>query len=146
RATEYSAENTDVTLRLWRVLRPRLPAERMTNVYETLERPMIEVLARMEERGIQIDCAVLSKLSREFAQDMGRLESTIYALAGESFNLGSPKQLGDILFGKMGLSGAKKTATGAWSTAAGVLDDLAEQGNKLAASILDWRQLSKLKS
>ncbi len=146
KATEYSAEDADVTLRLWRVLKPRLPAEHMTHVYETLERPMIEVLARMEERGIMIDRAILAKLSGEFAQDMGRLESTIHDLAGERFNLGSPKQLGDILFGKMGLPGAKKTATGAWSTAAGVLDDLAEQGNDLAARILDWRQLSKLKS
>ena len=146
KATEYSAEDADVTLRLWRVLKPRLPAEHMTHVYETLERPMIEVLARMEQRGITIDRAILSRLSGEFAQDMARLEATIYELAGESFNLGSPKQLGDILYGKMGLAGAKKTATGAWSTAAGVLDDLAEQGNELAARILDWRQLSKLKS
>jgi DNA polymerase-1 len=146
RATEYSAEDADVTFRLWRVLKPRLVSDHMTNVYETLERPMIEVLARMEERGIQIDSTVLSKLSGEFARDMARLEIAIYALAGESFNLGSPKQLGDILFGKMGLAGAKKTATGAWSTAAGVLDDLAEQGNELAAKILDWRQLAKLKS
>ena len=146
KATEYSAEDADVTLRLWRVLKPRLPAEHMTHVYETLERPMAEVLARMEERGIMIDRAILSRLSGEFAQDMARLESTSYELAGESFNLGSPKQLGDILYGKMGLPGAKKTATGAWSTAAGVLEDLAEQGNELAARILDWRQLSKLKS
>lgn len=146
RATEYSAEDADVTFRLWRVLKPRLPAEHMTNVYETLERPMIDVLARMERRGIMIDRGILSSLSGEFAQDMARLESTIYELAGERFNLGSPKQLGDILFGKMGLAGAKKTATGAWSTAAGVLDDLAEQGNEFAARILDWRQLAKLKS
>jgi DNA polymerase I len=146
KAAEYSAEDADVTLRLWRVLKPRLPAEHMTNVYETLERPMIEVLARMEERGITIDRTVLARLSGEFAQDMARLEVTIHGLAGESFNLGSPKQLGDILYGKMGLPGAKQTATGAWSTAAGVLDDLAEQGNELAARILDWRQLSKLKS
>jgi DNA polymerase-1 len=146
RATEYSAEDADVTLRLWRVLKPRLSAEHMTNVYETLERPLVEVLARMEERGVLIDSDALAKLSREFAQDMVQLEGLIYGLAGESFNLGSPKQLGDILFGKMGLAGAKKTATGAWSTAAGVLDDLALQGNELAAKILDWRQLSKLKS
>ena len=146
RATEYSAEDADVTLRLWQVLKPRLAAERMTNVYETLERPMVEVLARMEARGIAIDRAILSRLSGEFAQDMARLEADIFVLAGESFNLGSPKQLGDILFGKMGLSGAKKTATGAWSTAAGVLEDLAENGNAFAARILDWRQLSKLKS
>ncbi|VFU09030.1 DNA polymerase I [Methylocella tundrae] len=146
RASEYSAEDADVTLRLWRVLKPRLAAERMSAVYETLERPMIEVLARMERRGISIDRAILSRLSGEFAQDMARLEALIFELAGESFNLGSPKQLGDILFGKMGLPGARKTATGAWSTAAGVLEDLAEQGNALAARILDWRQLSKLKS
>ncbi|MGI8567687.1 MAG: DNA polymerase I [Methylocella sp.] len=146
KAAEYSAEDADVALRLWRVLKPRLPAEHMTNVYETLERPMIEVLARMEQRGITIDRAILAKLSREFAADMARLETTIHKLAGETFNLGSPKQLGDILYGKMGLPGAKKTATGAWSTAAGVLDDLAADGNELAARILDWRQLSKLKS
>jgi DNA polymerase-1 len=118
----------------------------MTSVYESLERPMIDVLARMERRGISIDRAILSRLSGEFAQDMARLEAQIFELAGESFNLGSPKQLGDILFGKMGLPGAKRTATGAWSTAAGVLDDLAEQGNEFAARILDWRQLAKLKS
>jgi DNA polymerase-1 len=146
KASEYSAEDADVTLRLWRTLKPRLPAERMTSVYETLERPMIATLARMERRGIAIDSNILSRLSGEFAQGMARLEAEIHGLAGESFNLGSPKQLGDILFGKMGLPGAKKTATGAWSTSARVLDDLAEEGNALAARILDWRQLSKLKS
>ncbi|MGQ0445249.1 MAG: DNA polymerase I [Beijerinckiaceae bacterium] len=146
KAAEYSAEDADVTLRLWRVLKPRLPAEHMTNVYETLERPMIAVLAKMERRGITIDRSILAKLSGEFAQDMARLEAMIHELAGETFNLGSPKQLGDILYGKMGLPGARKTATGAWSTAAGVLDDLAEQGNEFAARILDWRQLAKLKS
>ncbi len=146
KATEYSAEDADVALRLWQVLKPRLPAEHMTSVYETLERPMAEVLALMERRGALIDRAILSRLSGEFAEDMARLEAEIYEMAGETFNLGSPKQLGDILFGKMGLPGAKKTATGAWSTAASVLDDLAEQGNTFAARILDWRQLSKLKS
>jgi DNA polymerase-1 len=146
RATEYSAEDADVTLRLWRVLKPRLAAEHMTYVYETLERPLAAVLARMEQRGITVDRQILARLSGEFAQDMARLESKIYELAGERFNLGSPKQLGDILFGKMGLAGAKRTATGAWSTAAGVLDDLAAEGNEFAARVLDWRQLSKLKS
>ncbi len=146
KATEYSAEDSDVTLRLWRALRPRFATESMTSVYETLERPMIDTLARMERRGIAIDRQILSRLSGEFAQDMGRLESEIYELAGEKFNIGSPKQIGDILFGKMGLPGAKKTATGAWSTAAGVLDDLAEEGHTLPQRILDWRQLSKLKS
>ncbi|MBY6240270.1 DNA polymerase I [Methylosinus sp. Sm6] len=146
KATEYAAEDADVALRLWRVLKPRLSAEHMASVYETLERPMVGVLSAMERRGVAIDRDILSRLSGEFAQDMARLEAEIYDLAGESFNLGSPKQLGDILFGRMGLPGAKKTATGAWSTSASVLEDLAETGNTFAARILDWRQLSKLKS
>ena len=146
KASIYSAEDADVTLRLWQVLKPRLAAEKMTTVYETLERKLVEVLARMERRGISVDRQILSRLSGEFAQDMARLESAIHELAGEKFNLGSPKQLGDILFGKMGLPGAKKTATGAWSTSASVLDDLAEQGNELAARILEWRSVAKLKS
>ncbi|MGJ0510935.1 DNA polymerase I [Methylocystis sp.] len=145
-ATEYAAERADISLRLWRVLKPRLLAERMTAVYETLERPMVATLARMERRGVTVERATLSRLSGEFAQDMARLEAEIFELAGESFNLGSPKQLGDILFGKMGLPGAKKTATGAWSTSASVLEDLAVAGNDFSRRILDWRQLSKLKS
>ncbi|MBB4199978.1 DNA polymerase I [Rhodoblastus sphagnicola] len=146
KATEYSAEDADVTLRLWNVLQPRLVAESMATVYETLERPMPLVLARMERRGICVDRAILARLSGEFAQDMARLEAEVHDMAGETFNLGSPKQVGDILFGKLGLSGAKKTATGAWSTSASVLDDLAEQGNALAAKLLDWRQVQKLRS
>jgi DNA polymerase I len=146
KATEYSAEDSDVTLRLWSVLAPRLAAEGMTNVYETLERPLPVVLARMERRGISVDRTILARLSGEFAQDMTRLEAEVHELAGEAFNLGSPKQLGDILFGKFGLPGGKKTATGAWSTSASVLDDLAEQGNALAARVLDWRQVQKLRS
>jgi DNA polymerase I len=146
KATQYAAEDVDVTFRLWRALKSRLLSERMTKVYETLERPLIAPLARMERRGVSIDRAILSQLSGEFAQGMARLEAEIHRLAGEPFNLGSPKQLGDILFGKMGLPGAKKTATGAWSTSASVLDDLAEEGHELPARILDWRQLAKLKS
>jgi len=146
KATAYAAEDADVTLRLWRVLKPRLAAERMTTVYERLERPMVPVLARMEERGISIDRQMLSRLSGDFAQGMAALEDEIHALAGESFNIGSPKQLGDILFGKMGLPGGKKTKTGAWSTSASVLEDLAADGHELPAKIVDWRQLSKLKS
>jgi len=107
---------------------------------------MVATLAAMERRGVSIDRAILSRLSGEFAQAMARLENDIFEAAGERFNLGSPKQLGDILFGKMGLPGAKKTATGAWSTSASVLDELAEGGNGFAALILEWRQLSKLKS
>ena len=146
RATHYAAEDADLTLRLWLALKPRLAAERMVNLYETLERPMVPVLARMEERGVKVDRQALSRLSGEFAQKLGGLEDEINKLAGESFNIGSPKQLGDILFGKFGLPGGKKTKTGAWSTGADVLDELAAGGNELAARILDWRQLSKLKS
>ncbi|MET0220779.1 MAG: DNA polymerase I [Tardiphaga sp.] len=146
RATEYAAEDADVLLRLWNVLKPRLPAERMTTVYETLERPLISVLARMERRGISIDRQVLSKLSADFAQTAARLESEIREIAGEDLNIGSPKQLGDILFGKMGLPGGSKTKTGAWSTSAQVLDDLAEQGHEFPRKILDWRQVSKLRA
>src|SRR5258707_125280 len=146
KATAYSAEDADVILRLWRVLKPRLVADRMTTVYETLERPLVSVLARMERRGISIDRQVLSRLSGEFAQRAAALEAEIQTLAGEPLNPGSPKQLGDILFGKFGLPGGTKTKTGQWSTGARVLDDLAEQGHPLPRKILDWRQVSKLKS
>ncbi len=146
KATAYAAEDADVTLRLWLALKPRLVPERKTTVYETMERPLVPVLVRMERRGISIDRQILSRLSGEFAQSLARLEDEIHTLAGEKFTIGSPKQLGDILFGKMGLPGAKKTATGQWATGAGVLEDLAEQGNELPARILDWRQLAKLKS
>jgi DNA polymerase-1 len=146
RATAYAAEDADVLLRLWNVLKPRLAAEHMTTVYETLERPLISVLARMERRGISIDRQVLSKLSADFAQTAARIESEIREIAGEEVNIGSPKQLGDILFGKMGLPGGSKTKTGAWSTSAQVLDELAEQGHEFPRKILDWRQVSKLRS
>ena len=146
RATAYSAEDADVILRLWRVLKPRLVAERMTAVYETLERPLISVLARMERRGISIDRQVLSRLSGEFAQTAARVEAEIQEIAGEPINVGSPKQIGDILFGKMGIAGGTKTKTGAWSTSAQILDELAEQGHEFPKKILEWRQVSKLKS
>jgi DNA polymerase-1 len=146
KATAYSSEDADLALRLWTVLKPRLVAEHMTTVYETLERPMIPVLAHMEEAGIRVDRQVLSRMSGEFAQTLARLEHEIAELAGEPFNIGSPKQLGDILFGKFGLPGGKKTKTGAWSTGADVLEELAAQGQALPAHILEWRQISKLKS
>ena len=146
KATAYSAEDADVILRLWRVLKPRLVAERMTAVYETLERPLVAVLARMERRGISIDRQVLSRLSGEFAQTAARVEAEIQEIAGEPVNVGSPKQIGDILFGKMGIPGGTKTKTGAWSTSAQILDELAEQGHEFPKKILEWRQVSKLKS
>src|SRR5262245_61300233 len=146
KAAEYAAENADATLRLWQLLKPRITSERVSNVYETLERPLVAVLARMERRGISIDRQVLSRLSGEFAQRSGALEAEIQTLAGEPLNPGSPKQLGDILFGKFGLPGGTKTKTGQWSTGARTLEDLAEQGHALPRKILDWRQVSKLKS
>ncbi|MBD7992253.1 DNA polymerase I [Ochrobactrum quorumnocens] len=146
RATAYAAEDADVTLRLWQVLKPRLAAEGLASVYERLERPLVDVLARMEERGISVDRQVLSRLSGDLAQSAAAYEDEIYELAGEKFNIGSPKQLGDILFGKMGLPGASKTKTGQWSTSAQVLEDLAAEGLPLPRKIVDWRQLTKLKS
>ncbi|MGV2127122.1 DNA polymerase I [Agrobacterium vitis] len=146
KATAYAAEDADVTLRLWLVLKPRLAAVGLTRVYERLERPLVPVLADMEERGITIDRQILSRLSGELAQKAAAFEDEIYELAGERFNVGSPKQLGDILFGRMNLPGGSKTKTGQWSTSAQVLEDLAAQGEPLPRKIVDWRQLTKLKS
>ncbi len=146
KATAYAAEDADVTLRLWMVMKPRLVADRLTTVYERLERPLVPVLAHMEERGISVDRQILSRLSGELAQKAAAFEDEIYELAGEKFNIGSPKQLGDILFGKMGLPGGSKTKTGQWSTSASVLEDLAAEGMELPRKIVDWRQLTKLKS
>jgi DNA polymerase-1 len=146
KASTYAAEDADITLRLWRIFKARLAASGRQSVYETLERPLVPVLARMERRGVAIDRQILSRLSGDFAQKAAALEDEIQEIVGEKFNVGSPKQLGDILFGKLGLPGGKKTATGQWATGAGALEDLAEQGHALPARILDWRQLTKLKS
>jgi len=146
KATEYAAEDADVTLRLWQALKPRLVAERMATVYETLERPLVDVLVRMERRGIAVDRQTLSRLSGEFAQTAARVEAEIREMAGEPINPGSPKQLGDIMFGKMGLPGGSRTKTGAWSTSASILEDLAEEGHAFPRKVLEWRQVSKLKS
>ncbi len=143
-ATRYAAEDADVTLRLWRILKPRLATERLTTVYETLERGMPAVLADMELAGVRIDPARLKRLSHEFGLRMIELEDKAQAQAGRPFNLGSPKQIGDILFGEMGLPGGKKTATGQWGTDASVLEDLALT-HDLPRTLLEWRQLSKLK-
>jgi len=146
KATAYAAEDADVTLRLWQVLKPRLVSEHRATVYETLERPLVDVIARMEMRGILVDRQILSRLSGDFAQTLARLEDEIHEMAGEKFALGSPKQIGDILFGKMGLPGAKKTPSGQWATPATLLEELAQAGHELPAKILEWRQLAKLKS
>ena len=144
-AVKYAAEDADVTLRLWQMFKPRLHREKVTTVYETLERPLVPVLAQMEMHGVQVDRDTLSRMSNAFAQKMAGLEAEIHELAGETFNVGSPAQLGDILFEKMGLEGGKKGKTGKYSTPADVLEDLAAQ-HDLPARVLDWRQLSKLKS
>ena len=146
RATHYAAEDADVTLRLWLLLKPRLAQMGKRAVYETLERPLVRVLAAMEMEGILIDPDLLKRLSNEFATAAAEIEKHVYELAGERFNIGSPKQLGDILFGRMGLPGGRKTAMGAWSTDADALEDLAAQGVEMARRVVDWRQLSKLRS
>ncbi len=148
KALAYAAEDADVTLRLHQVLKPRLVPARVTRVYETLERPLVPVLAAMERRGIKVDRAKLKELSDDFEARLGALETEIHGLAGRPFAIGSPKQLGEILFDEMGIDsgGVKKTKTGAYATGADVLESLAAQGHDLPAKVLDWRQLSKLKS
>ncbi|MES0862168.1 DNA polymerase I [Ruegeria sp. SCPT10] len=144
-ATAYAAEDADITLRLWQLFKPQLHQVQVTTVYETLERPLVPVLKEMEMHGIKVDRDVLSRMSNAFAQKMAGLEAEIHELAGENFNLGSPAQLGEILFDKMGLEGGKKGKTGKYSTGADVLEDLATE-HELPRRVLDWRQLSKLKS
>jgi DNA polymerase I len=152
KATPYAAEDADITNRLWTLLKPRLAAEQMTTVYETLERPLVPVLVQMEHYGIKVDRDILSRLSGTFAQKMAEYEAQIYKLAGGTFNIASPKQLGELLFGEMELPGGKKTKTGAFSTGAGVLEDLTinenvpEDARILVRTVLNWRGLAKLKS
>ena len=144
-AVKYAAEDADITLRLWQLFKPQLHRVGVTKVYETLERPLVPVLAAMERSGVKVDRDTLSRMSNAFAQKMAGLEDEIYELAGRKFNVGSPKQLGEILFDEMGLEGGKKGKTGAYATGADVLEDLATE-HDLPARVLDWRQLSKLKS
>jgi len=146
KATEYAAEDADITLRLWQVFKPQLRTEKVMTVYETLERPLVPVLAHMEQEGIKVDRDHLSRLSSDFSQRMAALEAEAYEQAGREFNIGSPKQLGEILFDEMGLEGGKKTKTGAWQTDADVLEGLAAEGHGLPRTIVDWRTLSKLRS
>ena len=144
-ATRYAAEDADITLRLWQYFKPRLHRNKVTVVYETLERPLVPVLAEMEMYGIKVDRDTLSRMSNGFAQKMAGLEAEIHAMAGRSFNVGSPKQLGEVLFDEMALPGGKKGKTGAYATGVDVLEDLATE-HELPGLVLDWRQLSKLKS
>ena len=145
-ACDYAAEDADITLRLHQLLKPRLVAEHMVTLYERLERPLAPVLARMEMAGIKVERAALARLSEDFAERIAKLESEIHGLAGRPFTIGSPKQLGEILFDEMAIEGGKKGKSGAYATGADVLEGLAAQGHDLPARVLDWRQLSKLKS
>jgi len=146
KARDYAAEDADITLRLATLLKPRLVAEHMTTVYETLERPLVGILRDMEMAGVKVDRAELARLSRDFAERMTTLEHEIYRLAGHPFVIASPKQLGEVLFVEMGLAGGKKGKTGAFGTGADVLEQLAAEGHDLPAKVLAWRQLAKLKS
>ncbi|MBX2853719.1 MAG: DNA polymerase I [Rhodobacteraceae bacterium] len=150
KAAAYAAEDADVTLRLHKLMKPQLIRDRLATVYETLERPLVPVLAAMEREGIHVDRDRLSRLSNSFSQRMAGLEADIHELAGETFNVGSPKQLGEIMFDRLGLQDSrggsgKKTKTGAYATGADVLEELAALGHDLPTRVLDWRQLSKLK-
>lgn len=147
KATEYAAEDADITLRLHMLLKPRLAAEKVATVYETLERPLVPVLSRMEREGIKVDTGVLTKLSNEFAEGIARLDGEIQELGGRPFNVNSPKQLGEILFDDMALPGGKKSSkTGAWQTNVDVLERLAGEGHTMPQKVMEYRQFSKLKS
>ncbi|QJE74442.1 DNA polymerase I [Aerophototrophica crusticola] len=146
KACAYAAEDADVTLRLYRYLKPRLVRERQVTLYETIERPLPAIIARMEQEGVLVDRAVLRDMSRDFAERLVHIEADVHKLANRSFNVGSPKQLGEILFDELKLPGGKKSSkTGAYSTDVTVLEALAEQGHPIAQRVLDWRQLTKLK-
>jgi DNA polymerase-1 len=146
RATAYAAEEADLTLRLWHLLRPRLREVKSLSLYEQMERRLVPVILAMEQAGIRVDADELRRLSADFAERMAVGETLIHKLAGRSFNLGSPKQLGEVLFDEMSLPGGRRNKTGAWSTDAAVLQDLADQGHELPERLLQWRQLAKLKS
>ncbi len=147
KATEYAAEDADITLRLYKILKPRLATDKVTTVYETLERPLAKVLSSMEREGIKVDVPTLQKLSNEFAVGIERLDKEIQDLAGRPFNVASPKQLGEILFDEQELPGGKKSAkTGAWQTNVDVLEKLAADGHEIPKKVMEFRQFSKLKS
>ena len=146
KATQYAAEDADVTWRLYKQLKPRLAGEGGTQVYERVDRPLIPVVAQMERHGIKVDRARLAGLSEEFSREIARIECEIFGICGQEFTIGSPKQLGDILFDKMGYKGGRKGKSGQYSTDQAILEGLANQGAEVATKVLEWRQLAKLKS
>jgi DNA polymerase-1 len=145
-ATEYAAEDADITLRLWQRLKPRLAADNVTRVYERVDRPLVPVISRMERRGIKVDRDYLARLSRDFAEEIVKLEERIYESACGPFTIGSPQQLGEVLYGRLGLKGGRRGKSGQYSTDVNELERLAGEGVECARLVLDWRQLSKLKS
>ena len=146
KACSYAAEDADITLRFWHQFKPDVISGKMLTLYETIERPLAPVIVAMEERGIKVDRSQLSSLSLDFSKRIAALEEKIHKIAGHPFNIGSPKQLGEVLFDEMGIAGGRKGKTGSYSTGVDVLEDLAEGGQEIARLVLDWRQLSKLKS
>ena len=146
KALNYAAEDADITLRLYKILKPRLALEHMVSIYEILERPLITILTDMERNGIKVNAQVLKGLSADFSRRLGELEIEIFNLVGHEFNINSPKQLGEILFDEMGIEGGKKTKTGAYQTGAEILEGLASEGHELPVKILENRQLAKLKN
>ena len=145
-ATKYAAEDALITLKLYNVLKPRLIKEKISYIYEKIDKPLIDVLSLMEERGIRVDSKYLQKLSKEFLNESNKIEKLIFKITGKEFNIGSPKQLGEILFLEMKIKGGKKTKTGTYSTDSGILEDLSSQGHEIAKLVLEWREVSKLRS
>ena len=145
-ASKYAAEDADITLRLWKLLKPKLAEDRLSSVYETIERPLAKIIMEMEKHGVSVDEKILNKLSEKFALKIKKIEEKCFEIVGVEFNLGSPKQVGEILFDKLGIKGGKKTPSGSWSTDADTLTFLASNGNALPKILLEWRGLSKLKS
>ena len=146
KATEYSGEDADVTYRLYDLFNQRLKEEKIVNLYETLEKPMIKILSKMEGNGIKINISFLKNLSNEFNIKIDKIEKNIFKISKKNFNIGSPKQLGEILYNELKLSALKKTKKGSFATSAAVLEDLAYKGHELPKLVLDWRQLTKLKN
>ena len=145
-ASKYAAEDADITLRLWKLLKPKLAEDRLSSVYETIERPLAKIIMEMEKHGVSVDEKILNKLSEKFASKIKKIEEKCFEIVDVEFNLGSPKQVGEILFDKLGIKGGKKTPSGSWSTDADTLTFLASNGNALPKLLLEWRGLSKLKS